>query len=94
LHQRFGGERGTLECVEPLQIDHRELLAEDVGESALGDAPHERHLSALETEAAGIAATGFLAFFAASRRFAQTRARPAPDALGLVLLADRRVKFT
>jgi hypothetical protein len=42
----------SLKHFKPIEVDQREFLAENVRESALGDAPHQRHLPALETEPA------------------------------------------
>src|SRR5262249_18381206 len=49
FYQSVGCERIAFELLQPSQIDDCELLLENVGEPALGQAAMERHLAALKS---------------------------------------------
>ena len=86
LGQQLGSyclaERG-----ESGDVDHRVLGAEAVGEAALGDAPDERHLAALETGTVAVAGARLLALVTLAGGLAEAGARAATDALARVLAA-------
>src|SRR5947209_916405 len=89
LDQRFGIDCAArvdglgVDCaLQPVQVDFGELDPEDVGESALRQAPMQRHLAALESLDAHAGARG-LALAAATRLLALAGADAAADAHAL-----------
>src|SRR5690606_6612326 len=97
--QRFRVDR--LRRVQPARPDRRgdavepdfgEVLAENVGEAALRQAPMQRHLAALEA-VDGDAGTRGLALAAATAGLAHARADAATDALALLRGAGIVGKF-
>src|SRR5262245_60762856 len=85
LQQRLGRDRRSVrELLEAVQVDHRELLAEEVPEASLGQPAHERHLAALEVPTARVALPGLLPLVPLAGRLAVARPGAAPDALALL----------
>src|ERR1700683_90050 len=78
--------------IEFVQIENRVGDAKWIVKSALGHAAMQRHLAALKTSAARIAAAGFLTLVAGASGFAGLRAHAAADANFLEARALRRMQ--
>src|SRR5207245_10995982 len=86
--------RVRCEAVESLEIHDGVLGLAAVGdEPALGQAPVERHLAALEAAALAAAGARVLAFVALARRLAVARARASPGDLAPVRGARGRTQL-
>src|SRR5207302_5716536 len=72
---------GQAEVLEVADVDQRVLDAEGVGEPALGDAPLDGHLPALEADEVHVAGAGLLALAAAAGGLAGARRLATADAL-------------
>src|SRR6185503_2629247 len=66
LQQLAGIERIALEEIQMAQVHDREFLAEDIRESALGQAPVQRHLAAFKSAHSRITRDGLGALGAAA----------------------------
>src|SRR6185437_14737996 len=77
--------------IESGETDLDPLLLEDIRETALGQAPVQRHLAAFETDLARITRTRLLSLLTTARRMPQTGAWPTADALLLVGRTLRRL---
>jgi hypothetical protein len=78
-------EHVAFQLFQLAQVDDGELLLEDVGETALGQAAMQRHLAAFETALLAETGAGALAFGAARGGLAVSRAHAAADALARLL---------
>src|ERR1017187_3652951 len=89
LGQAVGSEHVAFQLIQPSQVDDGELLLEDVGEAALGQAAMQRHLAALETALLAEAADCLLALVPAPRGLARPRAHAAAHAFFQARLPGR-----
>src|SRR5579863_7823748 len=81
---------GDVETGDAVQVDDRVLGPKDIGESALGQAPVERHLAAFKAAHYVRAGTRTLALVAAGRSLAHAGTHTAADTLALrICLAGR-----
>src|SRR5438105_3526460 len=83
LGQRFRRKGAFTEFRQALEIHDGVLLAEDIGEAALGDAAMQRHLPAFKAAHHARAGARTLAFVAAGGSLAHAAAHAASYALGL-----------
>src|SRR5579872_3067196 len=104
LRAQFADQSGTDEQVrsdrragrknvQALDIHDGVFHARRIVESALRNAPAQRHLAALKTRAARVALAGFLSLVALARRFAELRADPASHAHLAVPRTARRLQI-
>src|ERR1700684_131305 len=93
LEQPPGIERVAFQLLQPAHIHDGILLAENVGKSALGQTPMQRHLAALATAHDAVAGNGSRAFCAAAGILAASSAHALSDALLLLFLPARRTKI-
>src|SRR5205823_5412663 len=83
LGQRFRRKGAFAEFRQALEIHDGILLAENIGEAALGDTAMQRHLPAFKAAHHARAGAGTLAFVAAGGSLAHAAAHAASYALGL-----------
>src|SRR5437867_521633 len=92
--QRFRRHLDTLRQEDEVaHIHHLRRLLERIREAALGNAPDERHLPALESRTHLAALARGLAFAAAAGRLADSRAGPAALADARAMRALRRLEI-
>ena len=93
--QQFARIEGiAFETIQMAQIDDGELFAEDVGKSALGQAPVQRHLAAFKSTHPRVSGNGLGALGAAAGKFSAARSHALADTLVLVLLTLGRLELT
>src|SRR5262245_10992909 len=84
LAQNFGSDGSFPNGRKFFQIHDVVLLAKDVGESTLGQAAMQRHLTALKTAQQPRTATRTLTFMSARRGLAHARTHSATHTLALL----------
>src|SRR5262249_37225154 len=94
LQEQLGSDDGAgIEGLQALQVDAAELLADQVLETPLRDAPVERHLAALEPDLVGVPASALLPLLAPARGLAEAAPGTTAHALAITDRAPRRLEF-
>src|SRR6202022_3451188 len=84
--------RAGLEAIERREVHDVVFDAENVRETALGDAPVQRHLSPFESPHVLVSAPGLLPLAAAPRRLSVAASGPPPHALTRMGRAESRTQ--
>src|SRR5882724_6426570 len=90
LLQDFGSDLADAEFEQALEVHHDVFHAENIGETALGQAAVKRHLAAFKTAHHARTAARTLAFMAARGGFAHAGAHTAADAFAVFRCFFRR----